>query len=227
MGPLLPREHLERNHILQQILSHVDDYAEEFNKIDYPALKEEVLKPVIAETFNPETQIRGFFRTFRHTLAYEAVCSLKPCHGSLLLTCCSAKAIDKLASEELKSQIREFVDGKDARSVVDGKEFRVDLHKSPPVQHHFSLLGKLKKLFVCSIDLKAAISDIFHPKHKHVKNLPIIYEDANDTKPVEVSAPHSFSQGSPLHPSTAWFENYLALNCAFLLLPCLPFGVYY
>ena len=36
------------------------------------ALKQEVLKPVLADHFNPETQIRGFLKAFRHTLAYKA-----------------------------------------------------------------------------------------------------------------------------------------------------------
>ncbi|KAJ4303386.1 hypothetical protein N0V90_002279 [Kalmusia sp. IMI 367209] len=173
MGPLLRREHLERTHILKEILNHVDDYAE-YDKIDYGTLKDEVLKPVLAETFDPETQIRGFIRTFRHTLAYEA-------------------AIGKIASEELKRQIDEFVDGKDAKDVVDGKEFRVDLHKKPT---------ELKKLFVCSIDLKAAINDVLHPKHKHVKDLPIIYEDTKDTKLIECYSEVPFSNwGQTVHNS--------------------------
>lgn len=71
MGPLLHREHLERTSILKEILDHVDEYASEYNKIDYAPLKDEVLKPVLADDFEPETQIRGFLRTFQHTLAYK------------------------------------------------------------------------------------------------------------------------------------------------------------
>jgi len=36
------------------------------------------------------------------------------------------------------------------------------------------------------IELKTAVQDIFHPKHKHVKDLPIIYEGAGKKKIMEV-----------------------------------------
>lgn len=158
---------LERTHILEEILDHVDEYCGKFDKVDYDSLKEEVLKPIIAETFNPETQIRGFLKTFRHTLAYKA-------------------AFSKIESAELKTQINVFIEGKNAKEVVGDKEFHLVSHKSPPVLHHFSLLEELKKLVLGGLELKAAIKDIFHPKHKHVKNLPVIYEDASDTEVVEV-----------------------------------------
>ncbi|ORY15953.1 hypothetical protein BCR34DRAFT_557894 [Clohesyomyces aquaticus] len=131
---------LERDHILQEIFDHVEDYAGEYNKVDYSALKNEVLKPVIAEEFNPETQIRGFLRTFQHTLAYKA-------------------AFSKIQSSELKDQIHDFIEGKGAKDVIGDKEFHLGSHKSPPVVHHFSLLEELKKLVVNSLELKAAIKD--------------------------------------------------------------------
>ena len=108
------------------------------------------------------------------------------------------KAIDKIASVELQQQIEDFADGKETRDVLQDKPFRVDVHKSPPVQHHFSLIEELKKLFVCSIDLKAAVNDVLHPKHKHVKNLPIIYEDKSNTRLVEVSILFPFQHHIPL-----------------------------
>lgn len=160
---------LERTHILHEILDHVDEYSREFNKVDYSALKDEVLKPVIAEHFDPETQIRGFLKTFRHTLAYKA-------------------AFAKINSPELRQQIDEFVEGKNAKQVVEHKGFHVGSHESPGVTHHFSLLEELKKLLVDGLEIKTVIKDIFHPKHKHVKNLPILYEDASETQVVEVSS---------------------------------------
>lgn len=170
----LGRDVLERTHILKEILNHVEEYSHEFDKIDYPALKDEVLKPVIAETFDPETQIRGFLKTFRHTLVYKA-------------------AFSQIDSEELKEQINAFIDGKDAKQTLDGKGFHLTSHKSPPVHHHFSLLAELKKLVISTVDLKAIIKDVLHPKHKHVKDLPIIFEDASDTKVVEVSSKQTHS----------------------------------
>lgn len=163
----LPRDLLERSHILKEILQHVDEYSKQFDRIDYPALKEEVLKPVLAEAFNPETQIRGFLKTFRNTLVYKA-------------------AFSKIESQDLREQIDDFINGKSSKDVVHGKEFHLVSHKSPPVHHHFSLLSELKKLVLSAIELKAAIKDAFHPKHKHVKGLPIIFEDTSDTKVVEV-----------------------------------------
>jgi hypothetical protein len=159
---------LERTHILKEILNHVDEYASEFDKIDYPALKEDVLKPVLAEAFDPETQIRGFLKTFRHTLIYKA-------------------AFASIESQQLRNQIDDFIDGKSVDDVVDGKEFHLASHKSPGVHHHFSLLAELKKLVLGAIELKEAVEDVFHPKHKHVKDLPVVFEDASATKVVEVT----------------------------------------
>lgn len=163
----LRRDILERTHILEEILDHVDGYSHEFDKVDFSALKEEVLKPIIAEKFDPETQIRGFLRTFKHTLAYKA-------------------AFSKIPSQELRQQIDDFIDGQNAKAILDGKGFQLHSYKSPPVVHHFSLLEELKRLLVGGLDVKAAIKDAFHPKHKHVKALPILYEDAGKTQVVEV-----------------------------------------
>jgi len=72
-GGNLEKDILERTHILKEILVKVDTYAKEYNLIDYSALKDEVLRPVLKEHFDPEAQIRGFLRTFRHTVAYTTV----------------------------------------------------------------------------------------------------------------------------------------------------------
>jgi hypothetical protein len=161
---------LERTHILEEILRHVDQYSQTFDKVDYEVLKEEVLKPVLAESFDPEIQIRGFLKTFRHTVAYKS-------------------ALSKIASQELKDQINDFIEGKQAKEVVDNKGFNLASHSraSPPVVHHFSLLERLKKLIVGGLESRAAIKNILHPQHKHVKNLPIIFADAGNTNIIEVS----------------------------------------
>jgi len=166
----LRAEILERTHILEEILDQVDGFASEFDKVDYSALKNEVLKPVIAEHFDPETQIRGFLKTFRHTLVYKA-------------------AFSRIASSELQEQINNFIDGKQAKEVVKGKDFHLTSHRSPPVVHHFSLLQELKKLLLGGQELKTAVHDILHPKHKHVKDLPVLYEDTSESQVVEVYSP--------------------------------------
>ncbi|SMR44975.1 unnamed protein product [Zymoseptoria tritici ST99CH_1A5] len=165
----LASEHLERTHILQEILDHLDQYTKVFNLIDYTALKQDVLEPVLAETFDPETQIRGFLKTFRKTLAFGT-------------------ALSDLQSEQLRKQIDAFVDGKAATDVIGTKGFDVNARKSPPVRHHFSLITELKKLVLCASDgseLKAAVKDALNSKNKHVKDLPIVFEDANERKFVE------------------------------------------
>jgi hypothetical protein len=160
-------ETLERTHILKEILEHVEEYAKEFDKVDYGALKDEILKPVIAETFDPETQIRGFLHTFKHTSAFKA-------------------ALSKIPNQVLKEQIDDFIDSKPVEEVVKGHDLHLTAHKSPPVEHHFSLLGQLKKWLLCGADVKAAVEDALHPKHKHVKDLPIVYETPSGSQVVEV-----------------------------------------
>lgn len=158
---------LERTHILHEILDHVDEYASRFDKVDFSALKDEVLKPVLAETFDPETQIRGFLKTFRHTPVYEA-------------------AFAKITDPHLKRQINGFIEGKRSKDVVGKHGFSVLTHPSPPVVRHFSLLKELKKLVLCGSDIKEAVENVRHPRHQHVKGLPIVYEEANDGQVVEV-----------------------------------------
>ena len=63
---------LKRTHILEEILHHIDEDSQKFDTVNYDVLKEEVLKPVLAESFNPKVQIRGFLKTFRLNLTYKA-----------------------------------------------------------------------------------------------------------------------------------------------------------
>ncbi|KAF2711582.1 hypothetical protein K504DRAFT_532151 [Pleomassaria siparia CBS 279.74] len=162
---------LERTHILEEILNHVSEYSQIYDKIDYDSLKEEVLKPVLAEAFDPQIQIRGFLKTFRYTVAYK-------------------EAFSKIESPELRSQIDEFVEGKQANDIVGDKEFHLVSHRSAPVVHHFSLLSELKELVLGGLELKAVIKDILHPQHRYVKDLPIVYGNEKDTEIVEVCLSH-------------------------------------
>lgn len=157
---------LERTHILKDILSHIDEYSREDDEIDYSALKKYVLQPVIAEEFDPETQIRGFLKTFRHTLSYNA-------------------AFSRIASKELRDQIEDFINGKHAKDAIGERGFHLLSHKSEPVQHHFSLITELKKLLIGGLELKAVVKDILHPRHQYIKDLPIIYEDVQNKQVVE------------------------------------------
>lgn len=158
---------LERDHILKEILDQIGDYAERFNTIDYDSFKDDVLKPILAENFNPETQIRGYLKAFQHTTAYK-------------------NAYSQIQSPELKQQIDAFLRGTSAKDIIGEKGFHVQAHRSPPVVHHFSLLEELKKLVVGKLKLRTFLQYIFSPKRKHVIKLPKLYEDAAGIKAVEV-----------------------------------------
>jgi hypothetical protein len=58
---------LERTHIVEVILYHIDGLVSTFDTVNYDAPKEGVLKPVVVESFNPKIQIHGFLKTFRYT----------------------------------------------------------------------------------------------------------------------------------------------------------------
>src|SRR2546423_9193503 len=117
--------HLERNHILQEILDHIEDFGDGFNLVDYDALKRDVLIPVLQENFDPEVQIRGFLKAFRHTQTFQ-------------------DAFTRIQSPVLKKQITTFIEGKSTEDVVAQHGFEVSSYPSAPVKHHFSLLEKLK-----------------------------------------------------------------------------------
>ncbi|KAJ9668811.1 hypothetical protein H2201_001057 [Coniosporium apollinis] len=161
------RENLERTHILHDILDNVDRYSDEYDKVDYDALKRDVLKPVLHDDFDPEVQIRGFLRAFRHTPAFRA-------------------AFENIRSPELQNQVQAFIRGSSAKEAVGKEGFRLSSHPSPGVKHHFSLIDELQNLVLGAIELKEAVEDVFHPKHAYVKALPLIYEDAASMKVMEV-----------------------------------------
>jgi len=159
---------LERNHILEDILQHCTDYAGEYKDINYNALKDDVIRPVIENHFDPETQLRGFLKVFQRTLAYNA-------------------AFANIQDEDLKKRINAFANGESSKQASDGLKINVSGHASPGVQHHFSLIRELRKLFLSILELKNALTDCFHPRHTYVKDLPIVWEDSVTEAPVEVS----------------------------------------
>ena len=157
--------HLERNHILQDILDHVLDFSTKFNLIDYSALKEDVLKPVLADKFDPEIQIRGFLKAIQHTDAFK-------------------QAFKNLGDSHVQEQLSAFIEGRSSKDVVAEKGFEVRAHPSPGAKHHFSLLNALKKLVVDGLEVKEAVETFFERDEykKHTKHVPIIYEDATEKK---------------------------------------------
>lgn len=169
MVQALPPERLERTNILQQILEHIEDFKDQFPKVDYAALKRDVLEPVIKEQFDPEVQIRGFLRTFQNTEIFK-------------------DAFEQIKNSELQAQINAFIQGSSAKDVVGKAGFQVSAHRSPTIKHHFSLLQRLKKLLLRGIEAKEDVKEALHPKimKANLEDLPIIYEDVNEKKIMEV-----------------------------------------
>ena len=161
---------LERNNILQDIIDNIEQFREKFHLVDYRTLKDDVLKPVLAGDFDPEVQIRGFLRTFRRTEVFQA-------------------ALEDIGSPDLKDQIQAFADGRSAKQVVQKGGINVSRHASPPVKSHFSLLERLKELVLRGLHLQEKIVKDAHvkEKHGHLADLPIVYEDSDKKKVIEVS----------------------------------------
>lgn len=97
---------LQRDHILRDILAHVDAYARPLSSpsFDTAPLKDDVLRPVLRGAFDPEVQLRGFLRALRHTPAFT-------------------EALADISNETLRERVRAFADGKSAREVLGGETF--------------------------------------------------------------------------------------------------------
>ncbi|RDA94540.1 hypothetical protein CP533_2744 [Ophiocordyceps camponoti-saundersi (nom. inval.)] len=160
---------LERDAILKQILDHIGDFADRFDKVDYDALKEDVLVPVLEGHFDPEVQIRGFLKTFQHTVTFK-------------------KALSSIDNAQIRAEVEKFVAGKSTKEVTDGHGFNLAALPSGPVKHHFSLLDTLKKIVLTGLDLRQEIHNLFQGEFfdRHFKDLPIVYEDGAETKVMEV-----------------------------------------
>lgn len=159
---------LERTHILKDILDNIDKFAKKHPLIHFDVLKNEVLKPVLNENFDPEVQLRGFLKAFKDTNTFNS-------------------AFNDISDPKLKEQIQRFIQGESPKNAVGEHGFEVTGHPSPPVQHHFSLLEQVKKLVTDVSELKTAIHDVFHPHHADVKNLPVIWEDKDEKDLMKVN----------------------------------------
>ncbi|KAJ6118506.1 hypothetical protein N7471_013126 [Penicillium samsonianum] len=151
---------LERNHILNDIVENIENrFARKYNLVDYGTLKKEVLIPVIEKEFNSEIQLRGFLRAFRNTSAFK-------------------NSFESIGDPTLKKQITAFIEGKPSDDAVRNHDFEVSGHPS--------LLSVFKNLFVCALQLKEAIKNIFPSRHRYVQDLPEFWEDEEQTMKVVV-----------------------------------------
>jgi len=138
MALTLPPQNLDRTDIIQQMIAHVEDFKAEFPDVNYTALEQEVLEPVIQGKFDPEVQIRGLLRTFQNTDIFK-------------------NAFGQIQDPGLQAQINAFIQGS---SAADAIAIQTLLPQT-------SLGGALQSGIP-------------------VANLPTIYEDAGQTKTMEV-----------------------------------------
>lgn len=163
---LRPSE-LERNRILNDIVENIEGrFARKFKLVDYGSLKREVLTPVIKKEFNPEVQLRGLLRSFRQTLQFQ-------------------KSFANIGDPTLKRRITAFIEDKPFDDEVRRKDFKIAGRLSR-IMHLDYLLSIIKKLFICALRLKDVIKDIFTSKNRHVKGIPVIWEDEAQTKAMKV-----------------------------------------
>ena len=94
---------LEQTHIVKVVLHHIDEFSSTFGTVNYNALKEEMLKPLLVDSLKPEIQIRGFLKTSHHILACKAASS-------------------NIASQDLNDKILDFIEGKLAKGIFGKTE---------------------------------------------------------------------------------------------------------
>lgn len=177
---------LERNRILNDIVENIEGrFAREFKLVDYGSLKKEVLTPVIKKEFNPEVQLRGLLRSFRRTLQFQ-------------------KSFANIGDPTLKERITAFIEDKPFDDAVRRKDFKI----ADRIKHLEYLLPITKKLFICVLRLKDAVKGIFTPKNRHVKGVPVIWEDEAHTKAIKVicSIVGMFSLNSDNYDTGAGYE---------------------
>ncbi|ERF72013.1 hypothetical protein EPUS_08407 [Endocarpon pusillum Z07020] len=157
---------LNNRFILVQIIDHGKGLVEDFRRVDISELRKQLVN-VQDHKFEPETQIRGFLRAFRHTAVFR-------------------QAFEEL-NDRTKSQLEAFMEGKSAEDVVGHAKFFYPA-PSPAAKHHFRLLDFLKSLqerFDPGEETdKTALAK--------AQGLPIIYEDKARAKIMEVCSSHPF-----------------------------------
>ncbi|KAK6984829.1 putative fad-binding type 2 protein [Favolaschia claudopus] len=187
---------LERDSILNDILAHIDSYAHHDPAIDCEALKEHVLRPVLANTFDPEVQLRGFLRALRRTSSF-------------------AVALEGIQDGEVRAKVESFVDGKSVKEVLGGKGFAMPKGGHRQVganeqkrKENFGerlvngIADAVDEVVFKVLDAKEEVESrldvmkerLIDGSHAH----PEIYEDEAETKVMEVHH---------LKPFSNWGEN--------------------
>ncbi|OWP06987.1 hypothetical protein B2J93_7721 [Marssonina coronariae] len=180
--PTPPRENLNTHFILGEIIDQIDLIRDDFPFVKIATLKEH-LWDIRNKNVDPEIHLRGFLHVFKDTEVFR-------------------DAFNQL-DEGIRLRIKAFMDGKSKKEVLDaggkGVAGQLFMPPSPPVKHHFRKLAE---------GLKEGIEELLGHDHGAEKaeapkktvaeaaagtqGNPRIFEDAAETKTMEVHANKGF-----------------------------------
>lgn len=154
---------MNQHFILGEIRDYIKDFAELFPHVDLDILCD-LITAVRRKNVNPETQLRQFLLAFKNTEAFQ-------------------EAFDHLDAET-KKKVESFRDGTSAGKIIGTSGFQ--LPPSPPAKHHFRLLDRIHSLFHHQQEPNKQPSRVETEIQPSDEKSPIVYEDADDKKPMKV-----------------------------------------
>ena len=161
--PFPPAEKLNQQFILGEIRDYIKDFAKLFPYVDLDVLWD-LITAVRRKNVNPEAQLRQFLLAFKNTEAFQEA------FGHL--------------DAETKKKVESFRDGTSAGKVIGTSGFH--LPSSPPAKHHFRLLDSIHSLFHDDQEPGEQPSRVEAAIQPSEEKSPIVYEDADDKKPMKV-----------------------------------------
>ncbi|KAK8012820.1 hypothetical protein PG991_010195 [Apiospora marii] len=179
-GHPLSVDSLQRDHILRQILDHIDDVKYK-RHIDTEPLKHDVIEPILEKKFDQQVQIRGILRAMQHTSAFKS-------------------ALRNIEQPELRNQIKSFLDGKTAKEVA-GKDFKLpcshSIHHAGATKKAKSSIIKqsffniLRNFILKILNVKSFVTSCFREEAKP-HSRPQIWEDEAKSRAIEVDVQYEF-----------------------------------
>lgn len=158
----LPKPHvgkLNDHFILGEIIDHVSLVLPAFPDVDVLELRRQ-LNAHRKEQANPQQRTRGFLQAFQHTTGFQ-------------------NAFGQM-DHRMKGQLQAFIDGKLAEDVV--KDGSLHTRPYPTTKYRSRLSGFFDFLFRVEQNVGRRLANVFEGK-----GCPVIYEDVNQTKVMEVS----------------------------------------
>ncbi len=158
----LPEPHpgkLNDHFILGEIIDHVSLVVPEFPDVDVLELRRQLVA-LRNEQGNPQQRTQGFLRAFQPTRAFQ-------------------KAFDQLDCR-MKRQLGAFIDGEIAEDIIGSRPFHIT--PSPVTKHQSRLLDFFNFFLRVEQNVEKRLAHVFE-----VRGCPVIYEDADKSKVMEVS----------------------------------------